>query len=51
MNPALQQQNLKLNYRSGYFAKTTGPEPPATRKRSGPITVLPEISGSALIRG
>ena len=35
MNPALKQQNLKLNYRAGYFAKTTGPEPPATRKRSG----------------
>ncbi len=35
VNPGLKQQNLKLNYRSGYFAKTTGPEPPATRKRSG----------------
>jgi Ca-activated chloride channel homolog len=35
VNPALKQQNLKLNYRAGYFAKTTGPEPPATRKRSG----------------
>ena len=35
VNPALKQQNLKLNYRSGYFAKTIGPEPPATRKRSG----------------
>ena len=34
MNPALKQQNLKLNYRAGYFAKTTGPEPAATRKRS-----------------
>lgn len=34
LNPALKQQNLKLNYRSGYFAKTTGPETPATRKRS-----------------
>jgi VWFA-related protein len=32
VNPALRQQNLKLNYRAGYFAKTTGPEP-ATRKR------------------
>ena len=31
VNPALQQQTLKLNYRSGYFAKTTNP--PATRKR------------------
>ena len=30
VNPALKQQNLKLNYRSGYFAKTTGPE---NRKR------------------
>ena len=27
LNPALRQQNLKLNYRSGYFAKTAGPEP------------------------
>jgi len=34
VNPALKQQNLKLNYRSGYFAKTTGSEPPTTRKRS-----------------
>lgn len=34
VNPALKQQNLKLNYRSGYFAKTSGSEPPATRKRS-----------------
>jgi VWFA-related protein len=34
VNPALKQQNLKLNYRAGYFAKTTGGEPPATRKRS-----------------
>jgi Ca-activated chloride channel homolog len=32
VNPALRQQNLKLNYRSGYFAKTTSPEP-GTRKR------------------
>ena len=31
-NPALRQQNLKLNYRSGYFAKTVAPETP-TRKR------------------
>jgi hypothetical protein len=30
----LKQQNLKLNYRAGYFAKTATPEP-ATRKRSG----------------
>jgi VWFA-related protein len=35
VNPELKQQNLKLNYRAGYFAKTAGPEPPATRKRSG----------------
>lgn len=35
VNPELKQQNLKLNYRAGYFAKTTGPEPPTTRKRSG----------------
>jgi VWFA-related protein len=33
VNPALRQQDLKLNYRSGYFAKTTGPEP-AVRKRT-----------------
>ena len=33
VNPALKQQNLKLNYRAGYFAKTTG-EPAPTRKRS-----------------
>src|SRR5215207_2873476 len=33
VNPALKQQDLKLNYRAGYFAKTTGGEP-ATRKRS-----------------
>lgn len=32
INPALRQQDLKLNYRSGYFAKTSGPEP-AIRKR------------------
>ena len=31
VNPA--QKHLKLNYRSGYFAKTATPEPPATRKR------------------
>jgi len=35
VNPDLKQQNLKLNYRSGYFAKTTGTEPATTRKRSG----------------
>jgi VWFA-related protein len=27
VNPALKQQNLKLNYRTGYFAKTVSPEP------------------------
>ena len=32
INPSLKQQNLKLNYRSGYFAKTVGGEP-ATKKR------------------
>lgn len=32
VNPSLRQQNLKLNYRSGYFSKTTNPETPA-RKR------------------
>jgi Ca-activated chloride channel homolog len=33
INPALKQQNLKLNYRTGYFAKTSTGEP-ATRKRN-----------------
>jgi VWFA-related protein len=33
VNPALRQQDLKLNYRAGYFAKTAGPEP-AVRKRT-----------------
>lgn len=32
VNSALKQRELKLNYRSGYFAKTSGAEP-ATRKR------------------
>jgi len=32
VNPALRQQNLKLNYRTGYFAKTANPETPG-RKR------------------
>ena len=32
VNPTQRQRDLKLNYRSGYFAKTTTPEP-ATRKR------------------
>jgi VWFA-related protein len=35
VNPDLKQQNLKLNYRAGYFAKTGANEPPTTRKRSG----------------
>lgn len=33
INPSMQQQDLKLNYRAGYFAKTDSPQPPATRKR------------------
>ena len=33
VNPALKQQNLRLNYRAGYFAKTGVNEPAATRKR------------------
>lgn len=33
INPEMKQQNLKLNYRAGYFAKTDGPQPPTTRKR------------------
>lgn len=32
VNPAIKQRDLKLNYRTGYFAKTASPEP-ATRKR------------------
>jgi Ca-activated chloride channel homolog len=32
INPEMKQQNLKLNYRSGYFAKTVGGAAP-TRKR------------------
>ena len=32
VNPALKQENLKLNYRPGYFAKTVGGEVPS-RKR------------------
>ena len=35
VNPELKQQNLKLNYRAGYFAKTATPETPAKRKTSG----------------
>ena len=32
VNPDLKQQNIKLNYRSGYFAKTVGGEPPTRKK-------------------
>ncbi|HEX5889191.1 MAG TPA: VWA domain-containing protein [Pyrinomonadaceae bacterium] len=32
VNPALRQQNLKLNYRNGYFAKTANPETPAKKR-------------------
>jgi len=32
VNPDLKQQNIKLNYRSGYFAKTVGGEVPARKK-------------------
>jgi len=32
VNPSLKQRDLKLNYRAGYFAKTSTPEP-TTRKR------------------
>jgi Ca-activated chloride channel homolog len=35
VNPELRQQNLKLNYRAGYFAKTATPETPGKRKSSG----------------
>src|SRR5687768_3141713 len=35
INPELKQQNLKLNYRAGYFSKTGAPETPAKRKSSG----------------
>ena len=35
VNPDLKQQNLKLNYRAGYFAKTGTADPATTRKRSG----------------
>lgn len=34
-NPTLREQNLRLNYRAGYFAKTTTPETPSKRKGSG----------------
>jgi Ca-activated chloride channel homolog len=32
VDPELRKQNLKLNYRPGYFAKTAGPEVPAKRR-------------------
>jgi len=32
VNPDLKQQNIKLNYRSGYFAKTVGGEAPPRKK-------------------
>jgi VWFA-related protein len=32
VDPELRKQNLKLNYRPGYFAKTGGPEFPARRR-------------------
>ncbi len=35
LNPDLRKQNLKLNYRTGYFAKTATPETPTKRKTSG----------------
>jgi len=35
LNPDLRKQNLKLNYRAGYFAKTATPETPTKRKTSG----------------
>ncbi len=35
VNPELRQQNLKLNYRAGYFAKTAAPDTPGKRKSSG----------------
>jgi Ca-activated chloride channel homolog len=35
LNPALRNQNLKLNYRTGYFAKTATAETPSKRKGSG----------------
>ena len=36
VNPELRQQNLKLNYRAGYFSKTAGSDAPGKRKSSGP---------------
>jgi VWFA-related protein len=32
VNPELRKESLKLNYRSGYFAKSAGPEVPARKK-------------------
>jgi len=34
-NPGLRLQELKLNYRSGYFAKTLGPDTPTRKKTPG----------------
>ena len=39
VNPAQRQRDLKLNYRSGYFAKTTVPEPGHPQTRPGPVNV------------
>jgi Ca-activated chloride channel homolog len=33
VNPAVRRENLKLNYRPGYFAKTAVPEPTPTTKK------------------
>jgi VWFA-related protein len=33
VNPDLRQENLKLNYRPGYFAKSTSPETPPNQKK------------------
>ena len=39
VNPALKQQNLKLNYRAGYFAKTATPsQPPGNASRTSKIS-------------
>ncbi len=32
VNPELRKESLKLNYRSGYFAKSAGPEAPTRKK-------------------
>ena len=33
VNPAVRRENLKLNYRPGYFAKTSVPEPSQNKKK------------------